>query len=60
MVEEAFRMLNYNQEGYLNSLTDLDQFLRANGKVLTQAELNRIFRVLSFDQGQYITYECFR
>lgn len=60
MVEAAFGLLDYRKEGYLSSLHQLDQFLRANGKVMAQAELSRILRALSFDQGPYVTYECFR
>lgn len=60
MVEAAFGLLDYRKLGYLSSLNELDQFLRANGKLMSQAELSRIFRVLNFDQGPCVTYECFR
>jgi len=34
-VEEAFSFLDSQRKGYLDQLTDLDQLLRSNGKVLT-------------------------
>jgi hypothetical protein len=34
--------------------------MRNNGKVLSKEELNRIFRVLSFDGGAQILYETFQ
>ena len=34
-VEEAFSFLDCERKGYLDKLTDLDQFLRRNGRVLT-------------------------
>jgi hypothetical protein len=33
--------------------------LRANGRVVTQEELSRIFKVLSFDKSPHVTYESF-
>ncbi len=55
-VEEAFGLLDYEKRGFLSKLVEIDQFMRSNAKVMTQDELNRIFRVLSFDLGSQITY----
>lgn len=51
--------MDYERKGYLDKLADLDQFLRSNGKVLTNDELARIYRVLSFDKDAVISYETF-
>jgi Ca2+-binding EF-hand superfamily protein len=55
-VEEAFSLLDHQQQGYLSNLIEIDQFLRSNGKVMTKDELVRLFRVLSFDKGDQVSY----
>lgn len=58
MVDQAFGFLDCRRTGYLSSLQEIDQFLRSNGKVFSQPELSRIFRVLSFD-SPHVTFEAF-
>lgn len=46
--DDAFLELDNKHKGYVSSIEELDLFLRRNGKAVGHQELNRIFRVLSF------------
>lgn len=57
--EDAFTILDFNKTYAITKASQIDQFLRSNGKVLKQEELERIFRVINFNKEGALTFETF-
>ena len=50
--DDAFLELDNRKLGYITSINEIDTFLRRNGKAMSHEELNRIYRVLCFQQNK--------
>ena len=51
----VFGYIDIRKARYITSPTEIDNFLRSNGKVLKIEELERIYRALNFNQNREIS-----
>ncbi len=57
IVQEAFTQLDNEKKGVIEGLSQIDRFLRGNGKVVGKDDLTRLFRLISFDRQGPVLYQ---